>query len=127
MDRYTKMRKFYELALHHKTFNEECLHESVFPIGIRALATCATLGADDDLRSKYVKILTNASIELTIANVQHLHNLATQTSTTLTQIEKHLDAQRDNAIASQWQTTQTSALKEMSKMHDDLKEKRKKK
>ena len=95
------MRKFYELARHHLVFNEECLQKGVFSLGIRAFATCATLGADDKLKAKYVEILTRTSTELTIANVQHLHKVATQTNSMLDKIEKEPDSVKDKVILSQ--------------------------
>ena len=121
------MRKFYELARHHLAFNEECLQKNVFPLGIRAFATCATLGADDTLKTKYVEILTRTSTELTIANVQHLHKVATQTNSMLDKIEKELDSVKNEVILSQWRNTQTTSLEHMTKLQDALQEKRKKK
>ena len=52
MDKYEKARKFHKLAVHHATFNDECLQAGVFPLGMKAYATCATLGADDNLKKE---------------------------------------------------------------------------
>ena len=121
MDKYKKMRKYYELAQHHLTFNQQCLDEGIFPLGVKANATCATLGADEELKSKYTQTLTKASMELTAANVQHLNRLTTQLDTALTDIEKQLDSQTDTEISSLWKTSQTTTQQNLKTLHDDLK------
>ena len=66
---YTCFRKVYVTLCHHRTFNQECLNNGIFPIEVRAFATCATVAADDKLREEYVRLLRKASMEITAANI----------------------------------------------------------
>ena len=67
---YTCFRKVYVTLCHHRTFNQECLDNGIFPVEV--IATCATVAADDKLREEYVRLLTKASMEITAANIYHL-------------------------------------------------------
>ncbi|KAL5481683.1 hypothetical protein EMCRGX_G021902 [Ephydatia muelleri] len=66
---YTCFRKVYVTLCHHRTFNQECLNNGIFPVEARAFATCATVAADDKLREEYVRLLRKASMEITAANI----------------------------------------------------------
>ena len=101
----------------------------MLPIGSKAQETCATLGADDDLRMEYIKILKRASTEITVANVKHLKKLATTIAQQLSDIETALDTTKetDNKTHQKWISVWQTTYTNMQHLQNDLTTKRKNK
>ena len=121
---YTCFRKVYVTLCHHQTFNQECLNNGIFPVEVRAFATCATVAADDKLREEYVRLLTKASMEITAANMYHLQKKENEIEG---RIMKILAAQKDKNTKNKTISTCWKTRREAEELHDELKEKRKKK
>ena len=93
---YWKARKYYEHVTHHKHFNELCIDNDVVPEGLTVLVPCVTIGADDDLKKEWDRILKHCALQLQHANTIHLQKLAYKIEEQLNSIEKHLDKQKNN-------------------------------
>ena len=84
-----------------------------------------TIGADDDLKKEWNKILQQCSLQLQRANTTHLNKLINRVTKQPESIEKHLDTQKE--YKQEWQRTQDKIENELKQTHWDLKKQREKK
>ena len=121
---YDKTRKIFEKALHHKLYNELCVDNSTVPKGLKIEVPCATIGADEDLKKEWDKILKQCSLQLQQANARHLTKLNNKVIKQLESIEKYTETQEQKQ---EWHKTQDRIENELKKLHWDLKTQREKK
>ena len=111
---YDKTRKIFEKALHHKLFNELCVDNSTVPKGLKIEVPCVTIGADEDLKKEWDKILKQCSLQLQQANARHLTKLNNKVIKQLESIEKYMETQEEQK--QEWHKTQDRIENELKKI-----------
>ena len=86
IDMNTKTKKYSEMLHsklileHHLAFANECVQNSIYPLGLKAFVPCVAYKADDALKRKWKQILHNTSIELPALRRSPFNTLLEKTS-----------------------------------------------
>ena len=98
--KYSEIRNSKLILEHHLSFANDCISNSIFPLGLRAFVLCVAYKADDCLEEKWKKVLHNASVELLALCKDHflvLHVLE-KTSVQMHEVERQVEDSKDEMI-----------------------------
>ena len=124
--KYSVMLQSKLILEHHLAFANECVQNSIYPLGLKAFVLCVAYKADDALKRKWKQILHNTSMALALRR-SHFNTLLEKTSGQLSGLEKQIEDGRDEEIICAWEEEKASLEVEIMKKEKEMKEVRSKK
>ena len=107
---------------HHMAFSEECISNSVYPLGLKTFVPCVTYKADNYLKEQWKKILHNTSCELLALCKTHFVKLFNNKKERMEQIEAKLDKIVDEEMRKKCEDRKIELLKEKENREKEMKQ-----
>ena len=107
---------------HHMAFSEECISNSVYPLGLKTFVPCVTYKADNYLKEQWKKILHNTSCELLALCKTHFVKLFNNRKERMEQIEAKLDKIVDEEMRKKCEDRKIELLKEKENREKEMKQ-----
>ena len=107
---------------HHMAFSEECISNSVYPLGLKTFVPCVTYKADNYLKEQWKKILHNTSFELLALCKTHFVKMFNDRKERMEQIEAKLEKIVDDKIRKKCEDRKIELLKEKENREKEMKQ-----